>query len=375
MSKLKKDPETYFTPDKISYMSKIGGINERLKGKVGFHQFELCLLRTYWMTERYFNNNTIDRVDMINHLFSLKASIMRYCMPHGMDWKTLMKEKRGYLIVLPDYKSSMFYRLMAENLFILDQTLVSRFLDFHLVNTVLKFKHSKEHAPKIIDEALIRFIQEVDYQVMFMLENGMPSKRDGVIREVREWVSKQMNQFEEVQLVEYHAYKFDPETNNDYKPFESVSQAHLLTSCPPAVLKDYFLLLTNKNPEASGNVPFVSAEKVNYILNEWFGIGNKTPDGDDSTVTIDRAQLLYFLYNFKLYFCQSRKLGMVKSEDLIRLALTEFDELFLSVDMSNQVQNFKRDATRKNAYHRSLDFKQYPSLMKSYEELKKGKTT
>jgi hypothetical protein len=375
MSKLKQDPESFLTPDKISYMPKIGGVNERLKGKVGFHQFELCLLRTYWMTERYFNNNTIDRVDMINHLFSLKAGIIRYCMPHGLDWKELMSRSQVYLVVVPDYTSSMFYRLMADNLFILDETTVSRFLDYHLVNTVLKFKDSKERSAKEIDKTLIRFIQEIDYHVMFALENAMPLKRDGVIHEVKEWVRNQMNQFTEAELVEYHAYEFDPETNNDYKPFESVSQAHLLTSCSPAVLKDYFLLLTNKNPEATGNVPFVSTEKVNYILNEWFGIGDKTPERDDSTVTIDRPQLLYFLYNFKLHFCMSRKSGMVKSEDLIRLALTEFDELFLGVEMSNQVQNFKRDATRKNAYHRSLDFKQYPSVMKSYEELKKSKTT
>ncbi len=65
---------------------------------------------------------------------------------------------------------------------------------------------------------------------------------------------------------------------------------------------------------------------------------------------------------------------MLKNEDLIRLALTEFNDLFLSIELSNQVQNFRRDASRKAAYHRSLDFKKYPSLMISYEELKKSKT-
>ena len=375
MSKLKQDPELFLTPDKISYIPKIGGVDERLKEKVGFHRFELCLLRTYWMTEKYFNNqNTIDRVEMTNHLFGLKAGIMRYCMPYGLDWKELMRKKEGYLVVLPNHKSSMFYRLMADNLFILDETLVSRFLDYHLVNTVLKFKGSKEPSAKEIDKTLIRFIQEIDYQVLFALENAMPLKRDGVIHEVKEWVRNQMNQFTEAQLVQYHPYEFDPETNSEDKPFETTSQAKFLTSCPPAILKDYFLLLTNKNPEARGNVPFVNQEKVNYILNEWFGIGDKTPDGDYSTVTIDRGQLLHFLYKFKLHFCQSRKSGMMKSEDLIRFALKEFGDLFHGVSLSNQVKNLKRDANRTNTYHRSLDFKQYPSVMKSYEELNKSKT-
>ncbi len=222
-------------------MPKIGGIDERLKEKVGFHRFELCLLRTYWMTENYFNNqDTIDKVDMTNHLFGLKAGIMRYCIPYGLDWKGLMREKQVYLVVRPDYKSSMFYQLMADNLFILEETLVSRFLDFHLVNTILKLKGSKKPSAKEIDKTLIRFIQEIDYQVMFALENAMPLKRDGVIHEVKGWVRNQMNQFTKAELIEYHAYEFDPEINREDKPFETTFQAKLITSCPPTILKDYF---------------------------------------------------------------------------------------------------------------------------------------
>jgi hypothetical protein len=109
-------------------------------------------------------------------------------------------------------------------------------------------------------------------------------------------------------------------------------------------------------------------------LYKWFGIGDETKDEQDPTVTIDRAQLLFFLYEFKSHFCKSRKPGMVKSEDLIRLAISEFGDLFVGIELSNQVQNFKRDANREAAYHRSLDFKHYPSLMNLYEELKKSKT-
>lgn len=210
--------------------------------------------------------------------------------------------------------------------------------------------------------------------VVFTLEHSMPIHRQIVIEKIKGWIRTQMNKLNKKLLVQYHAYEFDSETTGEYKPYETISHAHLKVSCPPTVVKDYFQLLTNNNPEAKGNVPFVSNQKVNYILNQWFGIGEENTDEQDPTVTIERAQLLYFLYNFKLHFCKSRKPGMVKSEDLIRLALSEFDDIFLGVEMSNQVQNFKRDASRKNAYHRSLDFKQYPTVMKSYEELKKSKT-
>lgn len=375
MSKLIKDPESYFTDDRVLYMPKLDSVEERLKGKTGKHDYELCLLQTYWQTEKYFKLlSEADKVAVVNHLFSLKADIMRYCMPHYLDWKALMKDKRSYLVVTPDHKSSMFYRLMANNLLIIDETLVSRFLDFHLVNTILKHKLSKEYSPNVIEEALIRFIQEIDYMVVFSLEHNMPFVRTTVIEEIKAWVRKQMDNLGERLLVHYHAYEFDSETTGEYKPYETISHAHLKVSCPPTVVKDYFQLLTNNNPEAKGNVPFVSNQKVNYILNQWFGIGEENTDEQDPTVTIERAQLLYFLYNFKLHFCKSRNRGMVKSEDLIRLALKEFDDLFLGVELSNQVQNFKRDANQKGSYHRSLDFKQYPTVMKSYEELKKSKT-
>lgn len=371
MSRINQDPETYFTKDKIPYMPKIGGVEERIEGRVGFHEFELCLLRTHWMSERYLNGQpNIDRIDLLNHLRGLKADIMRYCLPHELDWKKLISEKRAYLVVTPNHDSHMYYRLMANNLLILDETQVTRFLDFHLVNAVLKFKVLREHGAKFIDEAYIRFLQELDYQVIFMMKNDVPIVRSDVIHQIQSWVRNKMDAFTDNQLVSFHKYEFDVEkTNMQSHPYEEISQAPLLTGCPYGIIKAYFMLLTKSNFELKGNLPFVDIAKVNYILYKWFGIGEEIKPDLGLTLTINRKQLLFHLYQFKKYFCKSRKKGSIQNEDIIRLAMEEFSELFEGISFKSQLDNFKRDAT--NGKHRSLDFKEYSDLKKSQAELKK----
>lgn len=370
MAQLKKDPESYFTTDKIGYMPKITGVDERLGSKVGFHEYELCLLRTYWNTEKYFKQNpTIDEVDAVNHLYSLKTDILRYCLPHGLDWKSLMVNKSGYLIVQPGYRFALYFRLMANNLFILDETLVSRFLDFHLVNAVLKFKQSRTNAPKLIDDALISFLQEIDYFVIHSLQHEMPCSRAEIILRTTEWVRQRMDHLSEKLLVKYHEYEFNSESGSERHPYEQINQTVLQTGCPNHLVNTYFSLLKAPNPEIKGIIPFVSEDKVKYIVKKWFCIGDETISDYNPIVTLTRPQLLFFLYQFKTYFCKSRKKGTVENENMIRLAFDEFPELFEGITFKSQLDNFKRDAS--NGKHRSLDFRGFPDLRKSQEELKK----
>lgn len=365
-----EDPETYLTPDRVRYMPRMAGIEERIEGTIGFHQYELCLLRTYWRTQSYFGKQEVtDTVKVYNHLMSLKGDVLRYCLPRALDWQKLIQERQASLVITPDYRSGIYYRYLANNLLLTDDTLVTRFLDFHLVNSVLKFKLSNDHSPNTIEGAYTRFIQMVDFLVVFLLQNDVPIVRNGVIQEVKSWIRKQMDGFSESQLVAYHKYEFNSDANSERHPYEEIVHKSLNTGCPSETIKAYFLLLTRSNPEIRGIVPFVSEEKVSNILYKWFTVGENHETKPDPTITLSRPQLLFFLYQFKKFFCRSRKKGMIQNEHLIRLAFDEFPDLFQGISFESQLDNFKRDALK--GEHRSLDFMQSPDLKKLAEELKK----
>jgi hypothetical protein len=104
------DPETFITEETISWKSPSDAVEQRLGDFTGKHQYEVCLVETYLRTNKYFSEHPeIDEDERTQHSFSLKAAILNYCIPHKLDWKGLLDNSRGHLVIKPDYQLHQYY--------------------------------------------------------------------------------------------------------------------------------------------------------------------------------------------------------------------------------------------------------------------------
>jgi hypothetical protein len=362
------DPETFITEESISWQTPNPAIEKRLDEYSGKHNFEVCLLQTYLLTETFFlKYPEIDEPVKQKHLYSIKEQILHYCIPSKIDWKKLLgRHADGHLIVKPNSKSDIYYKFLAYNLFLIEKRMVSRFLDFQLVQCVLKPFEGK---PAQLREVKFEFFKRIDFLVLHMIDNNMGFHQKDISDEVCYWVRSHMDKFTEKDLIEYYEYEFDPNHKFGLNLNQINRQKPQYAGCDKVLLKAYFQLLSK--PSSKKPKLFIPKNVVDYLLNRWFDVGNETEPPKDS-FAISLEQMVFFFREFVVHFqVSSRKdVKSVNQKQLINFLYQDVPDLFGILESNTVYRKFKTYAD--DGYHEGLDWKQSKVLVSMRKEILAG---
>jgi len=355
------DPETFLTEETIGWRTPNPTIEKRIGEVSGKHNFELCMIETYRQTKKFFlNQPEIDESEKQKHLYNIKTEILHYCIPSKIDWKKYLNgDEQGYLIVKPNSKSDIYYRFLAYNLFLLEPWQCSRFLDFHLVHCVMNPSREKVNSRVKLK---IDFIQYLDYHVTYQICETMALKRDDIVNELIAWNRKQMDLFTEEELTKFYEYKFDPQTGQNINRMASGQTQAKYAGCDETLLKKYFGLLLNS--QFDDGTPFMPENSINFLLWNWFGIGNPQNESE-LFVYVTLEQLVYFfrefLHNFQIHKSPDRK--KITQKELINLAYRFLPGVFGENSTSTVYKKFT-DLAEKGS-HPSLDWRNNEELVQA----------
>lgn len=355
------DPETFITEETIGWQTPSPTIEKRIDEAAGKHTFELCMLHTYRLTKKFLlNQPEIDESEKQKHLYAIKAEILHYCIPSNIDWKKYLNgDEHGYLILKPNSKSDIYYRFLAYNLFLLEPWKCSRFLDFHLVHCVLNPSREKTNS---LVKLKVDFLQHLDYQVTYQISDTMALRRDAIFNELISWNRKQMDLFTMEELTKYYEYKFDPKTGRNIHRIASTQSQAKYAGCDETLLIKYFELLLN--PKHKGGSPFMPKNSIEFLLCNWFGVGNPQNESE-LFVNITLEQLVYFLrefvHNFQIHKSPDRK--KISQKELINLAYKFLPGVF---GENSATTVYKRFTDFSEAgYTPSLDWRKNEELRKA----------
>lgn len=331
MSDKPTDPESYLTEKTLGRRTPSEAIDQRLGPVSGKHQYESCLIQTHRLTKKYLDGHPdVPENERLKHIYGLKAEILHYCIPHKLDWRNLMDDGLANLVVKPNHQNDIYYRYLAFNLFLTEPRLVSRFLDYQLVHAVLKPFTGK---PSQITKAKQVFLKEVDFMVTHMIDNNMAIHQSTVSDGICAWVRKEMDKFEDHELIEYHDYEFDPNYKFGLQNHVGIQREPYYAGCSDELATEYFNLLSNNSDK---NTPFMSQPVIDYMLWNWFGIGDQPEMTDEDFTFINTTQLSFFIREFITRF-QIHRLKdrpSVSQKELIHLFEEDFSHLFVNVEAS-----------------------------------------
>lgn len=353
------DPESYLTEELLSSRSPSDTVEQRLGSVSGKHQYESCMIKTYRLTKKYLDNRiVIPESERLKHLYALKAEILHYCIPHKLNWKDLINDGLGNLIVKPNYKNDIYYRYLAFNLFLIEPRQVSRYLDFHLVHAVLKPFHSKSSSILTVKQL---FLKQVDFTVMHMIDNNMAIRQTEVSDAIYDWVRKEMDKFTADELLEYHDYAFDPSYKFGLQYNHDADVKPLYAGCSDELVVEYFNLLTNNS---DNGYPFMTKAVVRYLVCRWFGIGEDA-DPPQDIIHINTSQMVFFVREFFNHFQihpQKEKRSLTQKE-FFQMLEKDLPFLFVNVEASTLYKKINHYA--KQGEHPKLDWRNSKKLSSS----------
>jgi len=208
----------------------------------------------------------------------------------------------------------------------------------------------------------IDFIQYLDYHVTYQICETMALKRDDIVNELIAWNRKQMDLFTEEELTKFYEYKFDPQTGQNINRMASGQTQAKYAGCDETLLKKYFGLLLNS--QFDDGTPFMPENSINFLLWNWFGIGNPQNESE-LFVYVTLEQLVYFfrefLHNFQIHKSPDRK--KITQKELINLAYRFLPGVFGENSTSTVYKKFT-DLAEKGS-HPSLDWRNNEELVQA----------
>lgn len=359
ISSTPKDPEDYLTPEIVGNGTPKEWIDERLKGISGKHIYELCLFETYQQTKKYFKNNqTLEEYESVQHLYSIKSEIIRYALPNDIEWRQYVIKLHGNLIVKPLLNSDLYFRMMAFNLFLLDEREVGRFMDFQFVHAVLKpfpRKNTEES-----QSAKIKFLQQVNLWVIHLLDTQLSTRKKDVSDAVFHWIDNIIQSFTEEELVQFYDYEFSQARTFGMTEKVETALKPQYAGCNDETLRAYFSMLSTASTK--DGMPLVSEKAIDYLLHVWFGVGQPVefPEGEVVYVTIEEMAFFLkgFLYAFQIHKDPTRK--SVTQKQLVNFLYQNLGEIFGNNEKETVYRRFSYFAGR--GENPELDWKKQKHL-------------
>lgn len=360
MSDKPTDPEEFLTEEVLGNRTPSDAVIQRLGPVSGKNQYEPCMIKTYRLTKKYLDNHPeIAENERLKHIYGLKAEILHYCIPHKLAWKELIDDGLGNLIVKPNYQNDIYYRYLAFNLFLIEPRIVSRFLDYQLVHAVLKPFNGK---PSKITKAKHVFLKQVDFMVIHMIDNNMAIHKAEVSDAISSWVRKEMDKFVEKELLAYHDYEFDPSYKFGLRNHISFKREPRYAGCSNDLAVEYFNLLSNKSNK---KYRFMSQPVIDYVLWNWFGIGDQPEMNDEDYVYLSITQLSFFIREFvsRFQIHPQKDRPKVSQKELIDLFEEDFPHLFENIEASTVYKKLNYYADK--CEHSKLDWRNSKNLSSS----------
>jgi hypothetical protein len=192
------------------------------------------------------------------------------------------------------------------------------------------------------------------------LDTKMSPHRKEISDAVFSWVDKQISELSEDELIEFHEYKFSPPTKFGLAGKLAAPLKPQHAGCDEETLRAYFRMLLNTSTYEGK--PFASEKTVNYLLHEWFGVGEAVefPEGEHVHFSIEEFAFFFkgFLDRFQIH--KDRNRSAVTQKQLVDFLFQNLEDVF--EDKSKGTVYHKFSTLAKKGYNPNLDWKRNEHL-------------
>lgn len=361
-----------------------GGIEVRGdQFKINFHQWEILLVRIYYLTKaNYKSQPSVPFYIKQKHLYDQEYVLMMLRIRFGFDEERSSEVKGkdleekvnielanaenddpielGPLLISNEFGSRDFVANLSvkNHLYAVGLSDLISVSSLNELALILDFQYFNQVKKQKVKPSL--FFHSLQFHVSFLL-NKLPGDHAKKQKVLIDWILRQL---ESDHILKEAFYDYVPQSYSNIT--EQLSSPKIPFLCDDKILIRYFNLLTKENP--INNRPFASNEEVEFLLYQFFKIGNGTyTDNVTLDLNINLHQLKFFIYNLRGRILNAST-NLVKYEPLFQ-AFKELLPNLVTGDPSNYGSNIQKGINDQTELTDVLEVKSDPSLARLLKKL------
>jgi hypothetical protein len=360
-----------------SWSLSVSHIEARVGKKSGMHHHEICLATVLRKLNSLAEAND-SNLDVLRYWARITAAdIVKCCLSLNIDPREHLQNSHGNFIVRPHLDGFTFYEYLALKVQLINSWEIRPVLDFNLVNgitvkpTESPSKSQGKEIPFAHEYMLLKGLEHYTRHFIFLYSF---SKDETALQNLESWISSRFDRLSDPQLIEYHRYSFEEESDSDLNERGNESSNAGVTriynpGCSDNYLKQFLSLLKNINGAAKGLQSFVNPKLVDTILTKYFGVG-KLPELDGTEgASITKHQICWFVGEFIDNRKNPNSKKFIGYKDLIEIFAAELpDSILKGKEVGTLVGN--RSKYAKNGKADALDWRRHPTVKSAVESEK-----